>query len=156
MKIDMTGYNPGFQQSQNTAFNQIANMPQQQPQQPPQPAPDKFAPSNIFAAMKKSDFGKPEDQQPQNSGKYDALRPLATGTFRFHSRLGTLTDIFIGYNGGPGMMPQQTGMQPQQTGYGNGMMPQMTGYNPQMGMGNGMGYMPQQGQPGQQNPYGYR
>jgi len=74
----MTGYNPGFQQ-QNSAFNQIANMPQQQPQQQQAPAPDKFAPSNIFAAMKKNDFGKPEDQQPQGSGKYDALRPLATG-----------------------------------------------------------------------------
>ena len=86
----MTGYNPGFQQ-QNSSFNQIANMPQQQPQQPPQPAPDKFAPSNIFAAMKKSDFGKPEDQQPQNSGKYDALRPLATGMFtlRIYSEEGT-------------------------------------------------------------------
>ena len=49
------------------------------------------------------------------------------------------------------MQSQPTGMQPQQTGYG--MMPQMTGYNPQMGMG----YMPQQGQQGQQNnPYGYR
>lgn len=38
-----------------------------------------------------------------------------------------------GYNGGPGLQPQQTGY---------GMMPQMTGYNPQMG-----GYMGQ-------NPYG--
>jgi hypothetical protein len=76
----MTGYNPGFQ-PQNSAFHQIANMPQQQPQQPQQPAPDKFAPSNIFAAMKKNDFGKPEEQQPQGSGKYDALRPLATGMF---------------------------------------------------------------------------
>jgi hypothetical protein len=79
----MTGYNPGFQ-PQNSAFNQIANMPQQQPQQPPAPAPDKFAPSNIFAAMKKNDFGKPEEQQPQGSGKYDALRPLATGTYPSH------------------------------------------------------------------------
>jgi len=48
------------------------------------------------------------------------------------------------------MQPQPTGMQAQPTGYG--MMPQMTGYNPQMGMG----YMPQPGQQGQQNPYGYR
>jgi hypothetical protein len=74
----MTGFNGGFQQ--NSAFNQIANMPQQQPQQPQQPQGDKFAPSNIFAAMKKNDFGKPEEQQPQGAGKYDALRPLATGT----------------------------------------------------------------------------
>lgn len=78
----MTGYGPpgGFQ---NSAFNQIANMPTQQQQQQQQQPQDgnKFAPSNIFAAMKKSDFGKPEDQQPQGSGKYDALRPLTTGTF---------------------------------------------------------------------------
>ena len=47
--------------------------------------PDKFAPSNIFAAMKKTDFGKPEDERPQESGKYDALRPLTTGTLRLLS-----------------------------------------------------------------------
>jgi hypothetical protein len=146
----MTGYGGGFQQSQNSAFNQIANMPPPQPPQQPQQQPDKFAPSNIFAAMKKSDFGKPEDQQPQNSNKYDALRPLATGMSPSCGPVRSDADQ-IGYNGGPGMM------QPQQTGYvqQNGMMPQMTGYNPQMGMGMGMGgYMPQgQGQ-GQQNPYG--
>lgn len=136
----MTGYG-GYQPAQNSAFNQIASMPQQptgQPQQQPQNG-DKFAPSNIFAAMKKNDFGKPEEQQPQNAGKYDALRPLATGTFlllSFLPRVCADHDL-TGYNGGPGML------QPQQTGYG--MMPQMTGYaNPQMGMG----YM--QGQ----NPYG--
>ena len=83
----MTGYGgpSGYQQSQNSAFNQVANMqaPQQQPQQTGNGGGgDKFAPSNIFAAMKKSDFGKPEEQQPQNSGKYDALRPLTTGMFR--------------------------------------------------------------------------
>lgn len=76
----MTGFG-GYQQSQNSAFNQIANMPQQQQQQAQQQQQngDKFAPSNIFAAMKKNDFGKPEEQQPQNANKYDALRPLTTG-----------------------------------------------------------------------------
>lgn len=85
----MTGYGgpSGFgQQPQNLAFNQVANMqaPQQQPQQTGNGGGggDKFAPSNIFAAMKKSEFGKPEEQQPQNSGKYDALRPLTTGMSR--------------------------------------------------------------------------
>ena len=59
--------------------------PQQQPQQTGNGGGggDKFAPSNIFAAMKKSEFGKPEEQQPQNSGKYDALRPLTTGKSHF-------------------------------------------------------------------------
>lgn len=63
------------------------------------------------------------------TGKYDALRPISTG-----------------YNGAPGMMPQQTGMMaqptgmmPQQTGMMGiqgqgmpGMMSQTTGYNPMM------------------------
>ncbi|ODO01433.1 hypothetical protein I350_06252 [Cryptococcus amylolentus CBS 6273] len=123
---------------QQSSFNAIASIP---PPQPPQQSGggDKFAPSNIFAAMKKTDFTKPEEQRPQEAGKYDALRPLTTG-----------------YNGG--MMPQQTGMYPQQTGmYGqqtgvpqqqmqqgmvqqqmgmpmSGMMPQMTGWNPNGGM----------------------
>jgi len=37
---------------------------------PPSPAqnPDKFAPSNIFAAMKGSGFAKPEEEQPQAAG----------------------------------------------------------------------------------------
>ncbi|ORX39089.1 hypothetical protein BD324DRAFT_587922 [Kockovaella imperatae] len=129
LQPNYTGYPGNYgQQSQHSSFNTIASM------RPPEPPsnPDKYAPSNIFAAMKKADFGKPEDQRPQESGKYDALRPLTTG-----------------YNGAPGMMPQQTGMMmpqqtgmmPQQTGYG--MMPQMTGYNPQMG------YMGQNN-----NPYG--
>ncbi|KAK8843340.1 hypothetical protein IAR55_006996 [Kwoniella newhampshirensis] len=137
---NFTGYPGGMQQSQQqSTFNAVASM-QQQPQQPQQQG-DKFAPSNIFAAMKKTDFGKPEEQQPQNANKYDSLRPLTTG-----------------YNGGPGMMTQQTGMMmpqqtgmmmPQQTGMmTGGMMPQMTGYNPMMGY-------QQQGQGGQ-NPYGYR
>ncbi|WRT69028.1 uncharacterized protein IL334_006011 [Kwoniella shivajii] len=134
MQPNFTGY-PGGMQQQQTSFNAIANMPPPQPQQGDQ---NKFAPSNIFAAMKKPDFAKPEEQQPQQSNKYDALRPLTTG-----------------YNGAPGqMMPQQTGfgggMMPQQTGFNGGMMPNMTGYNPGM-MGNG--YM---GQGQQQNPYGYR
>ncbi|WWC91237.1 uncharacterized protein L201_006179 [Kwoniella dendrophila CBS 6074] len=131
---NFTGFPGGMQQPQSS-FNAIANMPPPQPQQGDQ---NKFAPSNIFAAMKKSDFGKPEEQQPQNANKYDALRPLTTG-----------------YNGAPGqMMPQQTGfngMMPQQTGF-NGMMPNMTGFNPNMMTGNG--YMGQQNQG--QNPYGYR
>jgi len=37
------------------------------PQQ--QENPDKFAPSNIFAAMKKQDFTKPEEQRPQDSSE---------------------------------------------------------------------------------------
>ncbi|WWD06734.1 hypothetical protein V865_004829 [Kwoniella europaea PYCC6329] len=136
MQPNFTGYPGVMQQPQpQSSFNAIANMPPPQPQQTEQ---NKFAPSNIFAAMKQSDFGKPEEQQPQNANKYDALRPLTTG-----------------YNGAPSqMMPQQTGfggMMPQQTGFG--MMPNMTGFNPNM-MGNG--YMGQQGQGGQQNPYGYR
>lgn len=84
--LDMTGFGGqgGFQQSQYSAFNQVANMQQQPPQQQQQQQNgDKFAPSNIFAAMKKNDFGKPEEQQPQNANKYDALRPLATGQFPF-------------------------------------------------------------------------
>ncbi|KIR26661.1 hypothetical protein I309_04430 [Cryptococcus deuterogattii LA55] len=127
MQPNFTGF-PQQQQQQST-FNAIASIPPPQPQQSQQAAPDKFAPSNIFAAMKKTDFGKPEEQQPQAAGKYDALRPLTTG-----------------YNGAPGMMPQQTGMMaqptgmmPQQTGMMGmqgqgmpGMMPQMTGYNPMM------------------------
>ncbi|WWD21143.1 hypothetical protein CI109_105624 [Kwoniella shandongensis] len=140
LQPNFTGYPGGMQQPpQQSSFNAVASM-QQQPQQSQQQG-DKFAPSNIFAAMKKTEFGKPEEQQPQNANKYDSLRPLTTG-----------------YNGAPGMMPQPTGMMmPQQTGMmpqqqtgmmmGGGMMPQMTGYNPMMGY-------QQQGQ--QQNPYGYR
>ncbi|WVQ81211.1 hypothetical protein IAT38_003333 [Cryptococcus sp. DSM 104549] len=143
MQPNFTGYPGGMQQPQQSTFNQIASMP---PPQAPQSSGggDKFAPGNIFAAMKKTDFGKPEEQQPQSSNKYDALRPLTTG-----------------YNGAPGMMPQQTGMgmMPQQTGMmgmqgmqgvqgmQGGMMPQMTGYN--------QGMMYQQQQPGQ-GGYGYR
>ena len=142
---------------------------------PPEPPtnPDKYAPSNIFAAMKKTDFGKPEDERPQESVKYDALRPLTTGECstllalpvlslshsHFHNLLTLLSpspDLtqplawrhaygVIGYNGAP-MMAQQTGM--------NGMLPQMTGYNPQMQMG--MGYMGQQGPYGQQQQQQYR
>ncbi|OXG22921.1 hypothetical protein C367_03848 [Cryptococcus neoformans Ze90-1] len=136
MQPNFTGF-PQQQQQQST-FNTIASMPPPQPQQSQQ-APDKFAPSNIFAAMKKTDFGKPEEQQPQAAGKYDALRPISTG-----------------YNGAPGMMPQQTGMMAQPTG----MMPQQTGM---MGMqGQGMpgmmsqttGYNPMMYQ--NQTGYGYR
>lgn len=118
--------------------------PPQVPQATGAQGADKFAPSNIFSAMKRTDFAKPEEQNPQPSSesrlddrrasltisdKYDALRPLTTG-----------------YNGAPQMYPQATGMpmQMQQTGMPNmgmgmpGVMPQMTGYNPQMG------YMPNQ------------
>lgn len=96
------------------------------PQATGAPSGDKFAPSNIFSAMKRTDFTKSEEQNPQPAQKYDALRPLTTG-----------------YNGGPqGLYPQATGMPMQMQATGMpGMMPQMTGYNPQMG------YMPP-------NPYG--
>ncbi|KAI9636713.1 uncharacterized protein MKK02DRAFT_26463 [Dioszegia hungarica] len=132
-------FGQNMHQQASSTFGSIANMgppapPQQQQQQ--QPQGDKFAPGNIFAAMKRQDFGKPDEQRPQDSGKYDALRPLTTG-----------------YNGAPGMMPQQTGMgmMPQQmgmmggmgmqpTGMGQGMMgPQMTGYNPYAGQQNQYG-----------------
>lgn len=62
MLSDFTGHPGGFQQQpQQTAFNAIANMPPPQQQE----NPDKYAPTNIFAAMKRQDFGKPEEQQPQ-------------------------------------------------------------------------------------------
>jgi hypothetical protein len=108
----------------------------------PQQNPDKFAPSNIFAAMKTKQFGQPEESQPQAESepqecsviaveadltdKYDALRPLTTG-----------------YNGAPGQQQPMGGMMPQQTGMGMGypgmMMNQMTGFNPQQ-QGGGYGY----------------
>jgi hypothetical protein len=62
---DFTGFPGNFpQQSQSSNFNAIANV------RPPEPVqnPDKFAPSNIFAAMKSSGFGKPEEEQPQSAG----------------------------------------------------------------------------------------
>lgn len=68
-------FGQGVQQNAQNQFNNIANVPlqgqvtgMQQPQQPG--GGDKFAPGNIFAAMKKSEFGKPEEQQPQNSGMF--------------------------------------------------------------------------------------
>lgn len=67
LPIDFTGFPQQQQQQQQSTFNTIASMPPPQPQQAQQ-APDKFAPSNIFAAMKKTDFGKPEEQQPQAAG----------------------------------------------------------------------------------------
>lgn len=73
-KLDFTGF-PQQQQQQST-FNAIASIPPPQAQQSQQAAPDKFAPSNIFAAMKKTDFGKPEEQQPQAAGMYlTSFRP---------------------------------------------------------------------------------
>lgn len=61
-----TGFPGGSgQQSQQNSFNAVANMPPPQQQQ----APDKFAPSNIFAAMKKTEFGKPEDERPQDASE---------------------------------------------------------------------------------------
>ena len=62
-------------QTANSTFGQIANMqppqpPQMQPQQTGAGGGDKFAPGNIFAAMKRADFTKPEEQRPQDSGEY--------------------------------------------------------------------------------------
>lgn len=141
MQPAYTGF-PGFQQQpQNSSFNAVAGMqapPPSMPQQQQSGGGDQFAPSNIFSAMKRTDFSKNENENPQPSNKYDALRPLTTG-----------------YNGSM-QQPMQTGMMMQPTGMmGNnmgmmgmqqtgmmGMGPQMTGYNP---------YMQQQ----QQNPFGY-
>ncbi|BEI84339.1 hypothetical protein CcaverHIS002_0409430 [Cutaneotrichosporon cavernicola] len=125
-----------FQQQQNNSFNAIANLPPPQLPQPTGAGGDMFAPSNIFNAMKRTDFGKSEETNPQAANKYDALRPLTTG-----------------YNGAPGMFPQNTGMPMQMQGtgmpmggmmpMGQGMYPQATGYNPQM-----MGQYGQYGQGG--------
>jgi hypothetical protein len=66
-------------QTASNTFNNVANVPLQgqvtgmQPQQQGGGG-DKFAPSNIFAAMKKSEFGKPEEQRPQESGECDEER----------------------------------------------------------------------------------
>jgi hypothetical protein len=54
------------QQQPQSSFNAIANVG---PPPAPQQNQDKFAPSNIFAAMKKTDFGKPEEQQPQSASE---------------------------------------------------------------------------------------
>ena len=65
--VDFTGFPGNFaQQSQTSNFNAIASM---RPPEPPQNQ-DKFAPSNIFAAMKQKNFGQPEEQQPQGSGEF--------------------------------------------------------------------------------------
>lgn len=57
-------------QQASSTFNNIANVgPPQPQQQQQQPQGDKFAPGNIFAAMKRSDFAKPDEQRPQDSGK---------------------------------------------------------------------------------------
>lgn len=79
--LGFTGYTGGFQQQQQaqqpsfqqpapTGFNAIASIPPPQPQE----NPNKYAPSNIFAAMKKQEFGQPEEQQPQQSSESHSLR----------------------------------------------------------------------------------
>lgn len=69
-------FGQGVQNDVNSRFDAVANVPlqgqvtgMQGQQQQQQQGPDKFAPSNIFAAMKKSEFGKPEEQRPQDSGE---------------------------------------------------------------------------------------
>ncbi|KAK4684569.1 actin cytoskeleton-regulatory complex protein SLA1, partial [Tremellales sp. Uapishka_1] len=59
-----TGYPGGFQ---NSTFNAIASIGPPPP--PAQPQGDKFAPTSIFAAMKQNQFGKPEEEAPQNSSE---------------------------------------------------------------------------------------
>jgi hypothetical protein len=76
MQPAYTGF-PGYQQpqqqpQQQTAFNAIANMPP--PQVPQQTGAgggggDQFAPSNIFSAMKRTDFTRSEDTNPQSSSE---------------------------------------------------------------------------------------
>jgi hypothetical protein len=73
--IDFTGYG-NFQQPQQSAFNAIASLPPPQLQPQQTGTGDKFAPSNIFSAMKRQDFGKPEEQQPQ-----DASESFSTSCF---------------------------------------------------------------------------
>jgi hypothetical protein len=62
----------GFQQpQQQSTFNAIANIPPPQPQQPQTSGGggDKFAPTNIFSAMKRTDYGKREEENPQPSSE---------------------------------------------------------------------------------------
>lgn len=73
-------FGQNMHQQASSTFGSIASMgppapPQQQQQQPPQG--DKFAPGNIFAAMKRQDFGKPDEQRPQDSG--ELVVPTACG-----------------------------------------------------------------------------
>lgn len=64
----LTAVYTGYQQPQST-FNAIASIP---PPQVPQPTGasggDKFAPTNIFSAMKRTEYGGSEEQSPQASG----------------------------------------------------------------------------------------
>jgi hypothetical protein len=62
-------------QQPQSSFNAIANVG---PPPPPGQDGNKFAPGNIFAAMKKADFGKPEEQQPQSSSELRRDSRLAT------------------------------------------------------------------------------
>ena len=71
-------FGQGVQQNAQNQFNNIANVPLQGQvtgmQQQQSQGGDKFAPGNIFAAMKKSEFGKPEEQRAQDSGECPRFR----------------------------------------------------------------------------------
>jgi hypothetical protein len=67
---DFTGFQPPQAQS---SFNAIAALGPQQTGMQQGGGGDKFAPSSIFSAMKRTDFGKPEEQQPQGPGACPGL-----------------------------------------------------------------------------------
>ena len=133
----------GMQMPQQTGMQ----MPQQTGMQAPAPAPQAqssqsadYQPSNIFAQMKAGQFAKP-NEAPQDSNKYDGLRPQQTG--------------FAGF-GPPPQQQQQPQMFPQPTGFG-GMQPQQTGFGgnqPQQPQQFG-GMQPLQAQPTGFAPGGY-
>ncbi|GAA5849672.1 hypothetical protein JCM8547_000530 [Rhodosporidiobolus lusitaniae] len=137
---------PSYLQSQPTGFGgSVFNQQpqQQQPQQPVQfnPLPPGHsggnavansssghnAPTNVFASMREGTFAKGSTHLPaQEAGKYDALRPQATGFDETDENMRRLRAGGFGQQQPQQpMMSQPTGFMPQQ------QFPAMTGYMPQ-------------------------
>lgn len=75
---------------------QYSQQQQQQKQQEINNGPDRFSAANIFGQMKQGTMHQDTNQAPQNSQKYDALRPQPTG----FQPGGYINTQFTGYNGG--------------------------------------------------------
>lgn len=75
---------------------QYSTQQQQQKQQEINNGPDRFSAANIFGQMKQGTMHQDANQAPQNSQKYDALRPQPTG----FQPGGYINTQFTGYNGG--------------------------------------------------------